>query len=447
MFKSFTKMSLSAQIFTGLAAGILFGFILSLSAQISPGVDNVISNYVVTGFDIIKRLFINALKMVVVPLVLVSLICGTCSLSDPKKLGSLGGKSILLYLLTTAIAITLALTLANIFDPGAGVTMETTDYVIKNAPALTEVLGNLVTDNPFKAMASGNMLQVIIFAIIFGIAISRAGESGKKIAGFFDALNDVILKLVTIIMHIAPYGVFCIMAVVIFETGLEAISKLFVYFVLVAITLVIHASLTYPTLLTLFTGLNPLMLIKKMRPALLFAFTTSSSAATLPVTMEVARKRLGVGKTTSSFSLPLGATINMDGTAIMQGVATVFIAQLYGVDLSLAQYLTVILMATLASIGTAGVPSVGLVMLTMVLNQVNLPSEAIGMLLGIDRFLDMMRTAVNITGDATIACIVSKSEQDFDEDMFNDPKAGLDFEGQDFDKEQLEQKVNDNQAT
>jgi Na+/H+-dicarboxylate symporter len=196
----------------------------------------------------------------------------------------------------------------------------------------------------------------------------------------------------------------------------------------VAVTLLIHVLITYPTLLSLFAQLNPLILLKKMRPALLFAFSTSSSAATLPVTMEVARKRLGVGKSTASFTLPLGATINMDGTAIMQGVATVFIAQLYGVDLTMTQYLTVILMATLASIGTAGVPSVGLVMLTMVLNQVNLPSEAIGMLLGIDRLLDMMRTAVNITGDATVACIVAKSEGDLDIETYNNPYAGLRFE-------------------
>ncbi|NVJ61677.1 MAG: dicarboxylate/amino acid:cation symporter [Gammaproteobacteria bacterium] len=428
MIKSFRQLSLSAQIFIGLIGGVLFGILLVGAGQISDSVSVGITNYIVPAFDIVKRLFINALKMVVVPLVLVSLICGTCSLSDPKKLGSLGGKSIALYLLTTAIAITLALILANIFDPGANITMEQTDYVIKNAPALTEVLGSLVTDNPFKAMASGNMLQVIIFALLFGIAISRAGKSGEKIAEFFDALNDVILKLVTIIMHIAPYGVFCIMAVVIYEVGFEAIAKLAIYFLLVAVTLVIHAFLTYPTLLTLFAGLNPVMMLKKLRPALLFAFSTSSSAATLPVTMEVCRKRLGIGKTTASFSLPLGATINMDGTAIMQGIATVFIAQMYGVDLTITQYLTVILMATLASIGTAGVPSVGLVMLTMVLNQVNLPSEAIGMLLGIDRFLDMMRTAVNITGDATVACIVSKSEDDFDPEIFNDPKAGFDFE-------------------
>ncbi len=428
MISAFRKMSLSGQIFTGMIGGVVFGLILVQIGNIDPTFKHWIANTIIPTFEVAKKLFINALKMVVVPLVFVSLICGTCSLSDPKKLRSVGGKSIALYLITTAIAITLALFLASVFDPGQGVQLEKIPFDEKKAKSIADVISGLVTDNPIKSLAEGNMLQVIIFAILFGIAISRTGKSGEKIAEFFNELNNVVLKLVTIIMHIAPYGVFCIMSAVIVTTGMEAISKLAVYFALVAATLIIHMVLTYPTLLILLAKLNPLTLFKKMRPALLFAFTTSSSAATLPVTMEVARKRLGVGRTTASFTLPLGATINMDGTAVMQGVATVFIAQLYGGDLTTSQYLTVILMATLASIGTAGVPSVGLVMLTMVLDQVGLPSEAIGMLLGIDRFLDMMRTAVNITGDATVACIVSKSENDFDEAVFNDPQAGFEFE-------------------
>lgn len=428
MIQRFNQLSLSGQIFSGLIAGLLVGFLLLSLSSLSPEVGSFINDYFISFFVIVKKLFINALKMLVVPLVLVSLICGTCTLSDPKKLSSLGGKSIVLYLLTTAIAITLALTLANLFNPGEGVTMATSGFVANQAPALTDVMSSLIPDNPIKAMADGNMLQVIIFAILFGIAIAKAGEPGEKISSFFLAFNEVILKLVTIIMHIAPYGVFCIMSLVVFETGLDAILKLIVYFSLVAVCLIIHALLTYPTLLMLFAGLNPIILFKKLRPAMLFAFSTASSAATLPVTMEVARKRLGIGKTTASFTLPLGATINMDGTAIMQGVATVFIAQLSGVDLTMSQYLTVILMATLASIGTAGVPSVGLVMLTMVLTQVNLPSEAIGMLLGIDRILDMMRTTVNITGDVVVASIVGKSENDLDLRLYNDESAGERFE-------------------
>lgn len=424
------NMSLSGKIFLGLFAGLVFGLILVGLANISDSISSFINSYLVVGFTIAKTLFVNSLKMVVVPLVFVSLICGVCTLSDPSKLGALAGKSLSLYLFTTAAAITLALSLASMFDLSSGLSMAGSDYVAKTAPPLTEVLGGLVPSNPVQAMSAGNMLQIIVFAILFGLAISRAGEKAKSIASFFESLNEVVLKLVTIIMNIAPYGVFFIMSMVVYNTGLDAILNLLVYFALVTGALLMHMTITYPTLLVVLTGLNPVILITKLRPALLFAFSTASSAATLPVTMEVARKRLGIGKTTASFTLPMGATINMDGTAIMQGVATVFIAQLAGVDLSMSQYLTIIMMATLASIGTAAVPSVGLVTLTMVLTQVNLPTEAIGMLLGVDRLLDMMRTAVNITGDTTVATIVSNKEDDFDISIFKDPNAGLDFENE-----------------
>ena len=433
MLSIFKEMSLSGKIFTGLIGGFLFGLILVALSGLNPWVDVFIEESIIGLFSVAKTLFVNALKMVVVPLVLVSLICGVCTLTDPSKLGPLAVKSLGLYLLTTATAISLALLFASFIDFGAGISGEeiaaaAKDYVPKEAPPISAVFSGLVPSNPFQAMSGGNMLQIIVFAILFGIAISRAGEKAKKVSSFFEALNEVILKLVTIIMHIAPYGVFCIMSTVVFSTGLDALAKLASYFILVAVTLVIHFALTYPTFLVLFAGLNPLTLIKKLRPAILFAFSTSSSAATLPVTMEIARKRIGVGKTTASFTLPMGATINMDGTAIMQGVATVFIAQISGVDLNSTQYLTIILMATLASVGTAAVPSVGLITLTMVLTQVNLPTEAIGMLLGVDRLLDMMRTSVNVTGDVTVSTIVSKSENDFCIDTFNDPEAGLDFE-------------------
>ncbi len=430
---NFKKISLSGKIFIGLFSGFIFGFLLVSISETSEMISLFIQSTVIGTFEVIKTLFVNSLKMVVVPLVLVSLICGTCSLSDPKKLGPLAGKSLALYLITTATAISLALAFASFFEPGSGISADkiadaAKDYIPKIAPPLSEVFGGLVPSNPFKALSGGNMLQVIVFAILFGIAISRSGEKGQKIAVFFESMNEVILRLVTIIMNIAPYGVFCIMSNLVYTTGFDAITHLATYFLLVAVTLIIHLLLTYPTLLILFSGLNPIILITKLRPALLFAFSTASSAATLPVTMEVSRKRLGIGKTTASFTLPMGATINMDGTAIMQGVATIFIAQLSGVDLSSTQYLTIILMATLASIGTAAVPSVGLVTLTMVLTQVNLPTEAIAMLLGVDRVLDMMRTAVNVTGDVTVATIVAKSENDLCLETYNRSDAGLSFE-------------------
>jgi len=266
---------------------------------------------------------------------------------------------------------------------------------------------------------------------LMGLAMSASGESGKRVASFFNVLNNVILKLVTLIMNIAPIGVFAIMSLVVFDLGLEAITNLASYFVLMVVLLLAHLCITYPLLVTMF-GLNPFILLVKIRPAMLFAFSTASSAATLPVTMEVARKRLGIGRSTASFCLPLGATLNMDGTAIMQGIATVFIANMAGVDLQFSQYVTIILMSTLASIGTAAVPAAGLVTLTMVLNQVNLPTEVIGMLLGVDRLLDMVRTTVNVTGDAAVSTVVAKMNGDLDRQVYEDPDAGLDFETDDF---------------
>ncbi len=425
-----TTFSLSTKVLIALGLGSLLGFLLSLIVNWLPSSKPIIEPYFIHGlFELIKQLFMNALRMMVVPLVLVSLVCGTCTLSDPKKLGSLGIKSILLYLLTTTIAISIALLIASLFQSGTGIPLPDSGYSGKEAPSLLNVFAGMVTDNPFKTLAQGNMLQLIVFAILLGISISwLTSDTAKRLTVFFNDFNELILKMVTLIMHIAPYGVFCIMAAVVYQFGWETLKQLGGYFALVISCLILHASITYSSLLILLTQLNPYTLFQKMKPALLFAFSTSSSSATLPVTLEVARKRLGIGKTTASFTLPLGATINMDGTAIMQGVATVFIAQMYGVDLTSSQYLTIILMATLMSIGTAGVPGAGLIMLSGVLAQVGLPADAIGILLGIDRLLDMTRTAINITGDATVACIVSKSENDLDETIFNDMDAGSDFE-------------------
>jgi Na+/H+-dicarboxylate symporter len=419
------KLSLSSKIFIGLLCGIFAGWLLAQMGE-SAFVDTILG-----ALAVIKSLFVNALKMMVVPLVLVSLICGTASLSDPKQLGSIGGKSLLLYLCTTAIAISMSLFFANLVNPGAGVVSSGAEFSGASPQPLSQVLGGLVAANPIQAMASGNMLQVIVFAILMGLAMSAAGESGQRVASFFNDLNNVILKLVTLIMNLAPMGVFAIMTLVIHDLGLQAITNLATYFVLMVVLLLGHMSITY-SLLVAIAGLNPKTLLLKMRPAMLFAFSTSSSAATLPVTMEVARKRLGIGRSTASFCLPLGATVNMDGTAIMQGLATVFIANMAGVDLHFSQYLTIILMSTLASIGTAAVPAAGLVTLTMVLTQVNLPTEAIGMLLGVDRLLDMVRTTVNVTGDVAVSSVVAKMNGDLDRAIYDDPNAGLDFENDKF---------------
>lgn len=427
------KYSLTTRIFIGMIAGILLGIFLKYlfddSGDFTFSVfGSTLSTYnlLIDGiFLVIGNIFIASLKMLVVPLVFFSLIVGTSNLSDPAKLGRLGGKSVLLYVGTTALAITLAVTFALLVSPGEGINIDTqTNYTAKEAPGLAQVIINMVPSNPINAMAEGNMLQIIVFALLFGIAMSMCAEAGERLRVVCEDINTVVMKLVVILMTLAPYGVFALMAKLFATVDYDIIGALLKYFLLVIFVLLLHAFVSYPVLLKLFAGLNPIMLFRKMRNAALFAFSTSSSSATLPVTLETARRKLGVKNSVASFTVPLGATINMDGTAIMQGVATVFIAQVYGIDLSVADFLMVILTATLASIGTAGVPGVGLIMLAMVLQQVNLPVEGIALIIGVDRLLDMTRTAVNVTGDCTVACIVAKSEKELDVDVYNDPEAG-----------------------
>lgn len=430
-------MGLTGKILIGMVMGIITGFIFK--ALMAESGDFTLSlgeftfsfkGFFVDGiFHIGGQIFVNSLKMLVVPLVFISLVCGTCSLSDPKKLGRLGGKSIGLYLLTTAIAITIAMTLALVINPGEGINMPTTStFDPKQAPTLVDVIINMFPTNPINAMSSGNMLQVIVFALLFGIAMALSGDAGKRLTAVFEDLNTIILKLVTILMNIAPYGVFFLMAKLFSYIDGDLIVKLIFYFGTVLFALFVHALIVYPTLLKTFTGLSPAVFLNKIKELSIFAFSTSSSSATMPVTLETATKKLGADNKVASFTVPLGATINMDGTAIMQGVATVFIAQVFAVDLSFTDYLMVILTATLASVGTAGVPGVGLIMLAMVLNQVGLPVEGIAIIIGVDRLLDMTRTAVNVTGDCMVTCIVAKSEGELDETTFNDVNAGQEFE-------------------
>ncbi|ATC94303.1 dicarboxylate/amino acid:cation symporter [Pseudoalteromonas tunicata] len=432
-----TPLGLTSRIMIGMVLGILLGslikFIIGDESDyfISFGLfDLAIKGFFVDGlFHIGGAVFVASLKMLVVPLVFVSLVCGTCSLSDPKKLGRLGGKSIGLYLITTAIAITVAITLALLIAPGEGVPIPAdAAFDNKQAPTLVQVIINMFPTNPISAMASGNMLQVIVFALLFGISMALSGDAGKRLANVFEDLNTVILKLVTILMNLAPIGVFCLMAKLFTTIELDMIARLAKYFFVVVLALLIHGLINYSLLLKLLANLNPLIFLMKMKDAALFAFSTSSSSATMPITLETATKKLGANNSVASFTVPLGATINMDGTAIMQGVATVFIAQVFSVDLTLSDYLMVILTATLASVGTAGVPGVGLIMLAMVLNQVGLPVEGIAIIIGVDRLLDMTRTAVNITGDCMVTCIVAKSEGEFDQKIFDDLNAAKDLE-------------------
>ncbi|CAH7469071.1 Glutamate transporter homolog [Vibrio chagasii] len=415
-------MSLTGRVILGMVVGILTGFaIQSLFAE-----SGFVNNYIVNGlFEVGGQIFVASLKMLVVPLVFVSLVCGTSSLKDLSTLGRMGGKTLALYIGTTAVAITLALTIGHLFQPGAGADLTAaSSFKSADAPSLGQVIIDMFPTNPIQAMAEGKTLQVIVFAVLFGIAISAAGKPGERIAAVFADLNEVIMKLVALLMNLAPYGVFFLMAKLFSGLGLGAIWNLAEYFLVLAGTLLLHGLVTYSAMLKGFTGLSPITFLRKMEDAIMFAFSTASSNATIPVTMETAKNRMGVDNKVASFTVPLGATVNMDGTAIMQGVATAFIAQAYNIDLTMGDYLMVILTATLASVGTAGVPGVGLVMLAMVLNQVGLPLEGIALIMGVDRLLDMIRTAVNITGDSAVSIIVAKSEGALDESRFNDPAAG-----------------------
>lgn len=435
------KSSLTTRIVIGMILGIALGSFLQ---WLMPGGSDLIlnlylfdlslQNFLVDGaLEIIGQIFMASLRMLVVPLVFVSLVCGVCSLQDTTKLGRIGGKAIGLYLITTAVAISLAIFIAIIVGPGEGVGMTAnTSFSSREAPSLAQVIIQMFPTNPFESFAQGNMLQIIIFALLFGIAIALSGKAGERIARLFEDLNEVIMRLVAILMNLAPYGVFALLATLFTTVSIETFGNLIVYFLVVLFVLIGHAVITYPVILKIMTGLNPLIFLKKMRDAAIFGFSTASSNATIPVTLETATKKMGVKNSIASFTVPLGATINMDGTAIMQGVATVFIAQVFSQDLTLMDYVTVVLTATLASIGTAGVPGVGLIMLAMVLDQVGLPVEGIALIIGVDRLLDMTRTAVNVTGDSMVGIIVAKSEEQFDNEMYLDEKAGSKIEDIDF---------------
>ncbi|MDO3388629.1 dicarboxylate/amino acid:cation symporter [Gilvimarinus sp. SDUM040013] len=414
-------MSLTKRILMAMMLGIATGIVLNLLD--SGAANSWIQVFLVEGvFDAIGSIFIASLKLLVVPLVFVSLVCGTATLGNHARMGSLAFKTIGLYLLTTAIAISLAITIAIVVAPGEGVEPDTVAVAMDaQAPSIKETLVNIFPDNPVRAMAEGNMLQVIVFSILLGLAISRSGDSAKPMVEFFENLNQVIMKMILMLVHFAPYGVFCLLAKLFAGEGVGVIRNLLWYFCTVIAVLALQCFVVYPSLLKFLAGLNPLIFFRKLSPVLLFGFSSASSNATLPFTLTTVRDKLGVDNKVASFTLPLGATVNMDGTSIMQGVATVFIAQAYAIDVGIGGYLMVVLTATLASIGTAGVPGVGMITLTMVLQQAGLPVEGIAMIIGVDRLLDMLRTSVNITGDATVSSVVANSESLLDRERFSEP--------------------------
>jgi len=416
-------MSLTSRILLAMVSGLVVGIMINLgntqgilTASVGQWVDEIIISGV---FDAVGRIFIASLKLLVVPLVFVSLVCGASSLGGNSRMGAMAGKTIALYLVTTAIAISLALLLGTLVNPGEGIGLvSSTSFDAREAPPLSDVIVNIFPSNPIQAMAEGNMLQVIVFSLLMGVAIAQAGEAGKKVAEWFENMNQVIMKMVMLLMELAPFGIFCLLAKLFAGLGAGAIIDLGLYFATVVTALLLHCFGVYSLILKALANINPLAFFKHLRPVMLFGFSTASSNATIPVTLRTAEEKLGVDNRVASFTVPLGATINMDGTAIMQGVATAFIAQAYQIDLSLTAYITVILTATLASIGTAGVPGVGLITLAMVLQQVGLPVEGIALIIGVDRLLDMIRTAVNVSGDSMVSLVVAKSEGAWNQKTF-----------------------------
>lgn len=418
------QRGLTTRVFIGLIIGLVVGIIVY---QLPSG---TIKDDILIGgiFELLGQIFLRAIMMMVVPLVFVSLVNGTSSMGDIRKLGRIGARTVLFYLITTALAISLAVAMAYLIKPGIGLDLGAIDQVeatVRTKTPLVQVLYEMVPNNPISSMAQGNMLQIIVFAIITGIALSALGEKTKLIPQIFEQLNDLIMKIVEYVMLYAPIGVFGLIAKTFATVGFSTFLPLLKYMLTVLIGLILHSGLIYSGMLKSLTGLSPIKFYKKMFPAMSVAFSTASSNATIPVNLEINEKKLGVPKKIAAFTIPLGATINMDGTAIMQGVATIFISQVYNVPLSTGAILTIILTATLASIGTAGVPGVGTIMLSMVLQSVGLPVEGIGLILGVDRLLDMCRTAINITGDAVCTVIIAKKEGELDEDIYNSESKAL----------------------
>lgn len=410
------KINLTSKILICLFLGAVLGLILKTMP------DGFIKDTLFLN-GILKILgdgFIRAIKMLVVPLVLVSLACGATSMGDVKKLGRIGGKTLLFYICTTALAISISIVIALLINPGIGLDMSsivTSDPTISDSKSFADIILNMIPSNPFESMVNAEMLQIIVFALLLGTAINLVGKKAEPVKKLLESFNEICMKMIELIMNLAPFGVFGLMATTFANTGFDAMIPLLKYMAAILISLAIQGFVIYSGLLKAFTGLDLKPFYKKFTKVAAVTFSTSSSSASLPVSKE-AMEELGVDSSISSFTLPLGATINMDGTSIMQGTAAIFISQVYGIDLGLPGILTIILTATLASIGTAGVPGVGMITLSMVLNSVGLPIEGIGLILGIDRILDMCRTTINVMGDCACTLIISKKEKELNEEKY-----------------------------
>ena len=413
------KLGLTTTIFIALLLGVITGIALHSFLPTGYIRDTIIINGVL---DLIGSGFIRGMQMLVVPLVFCSLVCGSMAIGDTKKLGKVGIYTILFYLVTTAIAITVSLLIANFLHPGRNLDMSSiaiTEVKVSETTGVKDTILSIIPTNPFRALADGTMLAIIFFALFVGVLLAGMGKKSETLANIFSQGNDLMMNMTMAIMKAAPIGVFCLIAKTFGSLGYEAIAPMLKYIIVVFIALIIQCFGVYQVFLFVFTRLNPLRFIQKFFPVMAFAFSTATSNATIPLSIETLEEKLGVSRQISSFTIPLGATINMDGTAIMQGVAVVFVAEAFGILLEPIDYLTVILTATLASIGTAGVPGVGLITLSMVFHSVGLPVEGIGLIMGIDRIVDMARTAVNITGDAVCTTIVANKNGRLDRMMFD----------------------------
>ena len=403
------RVPLWQQILVGLVLGVVVGMLFkSLALALAP----------------VGALFLNAIKMLIVPLVFVSLVAGITAMSDSAKLGRISVKTIAIYLITTAFAVSIGLAFGTLFSPGEGMNMVASgSEEAKQAPSLVQILVGLVPTNPVTAFAEGNILQIIVFAIALGVSMNLIGDKAAPVVKLFDSLAEVFYKLTDLVMRLAPIGVFALIAGVVASHGIEVLLPLAGVIGVIYLASIAHMLLVYGGLIGGLARLSPLRFFRGIAPALAVAFSTSSSSGTLPVSIECARKNLGVSQGVAGFVLPVGATINMDGTAIYQGVLALFIAQAFGIDLNAGQYLMIILTATLASVGTAGVPGAGLIMLGLVLTSVGLPLEGVALIAGIDRILDMARTTVNVAGDLMTTTLVGSSEKELDREIYNSDNA------------------------
>ncbi len=405
-------MSFTKKIIVSMILGILVGVTLNLTSL----VESYSGSYITNLLDLVSYLFLSSLKLIIVPLIFFSIVCGIVSLSDDVSISRLGIKTLLLYTTTTVIAISLGLLFSSFinYEP---IEMKNIGSVINIENIETD--GNIFPNNIFKSLSDGNIIHLLIFAVLIGISAARIKNRIKTFIQYFYDFNDVVNELVKLIISFTPIAVFCILAKTFSTQGIETIMSLAGYFFTVVFVLLFHFLFTFSILIKLFTALNPVRFFQNLKDVVIFTFSTSSSSASIPFTLKAAEEKYGIDKSISTFTVPLGATINMDGTAIMQGCATFFLASLYGIDLGMNEIITIVITATIASIGTAGIPSAGIIMLTVIFTQIGIPLEGITLLLGVDRLLDMMRTSVNVSGDLCISCVIASSEEKINEKLYN----------------------------